>query len=409
MILGGLIDILNHILSFIGLDFWQAFWMMIIPIIVDLPRTLGKTIILFADALSRKLRPRRELERYPSISVIVPAHNMESTIERCIESLLEAYYPGKKEIIVIDDGSTDRTFEKMLKYRDRVKIIRRKECSGTKAVAVNTGIPFSSGELLILFDADTFVERTALVNIVKPFADPKVGAVSGNVRVFNHKQNLLTKVQAYEYMTSMEIGRRYQAIVETLLIVPGAFGAVRREIFEGVGVYDLSLSEDFDSTLKIHKTRRKVKFASDAVAYTIVPHTLRSWIRQRIRWARGEIHTLIKHRNMFFKPFFKIPGLLGAPDMFFMDVVILLARAVWILYLILSYWWVVWKIVLLISIFYMFLEAVTCITGGLLSSRKDDFRYAIYLPVISLVYRPLHDLIRLIGYLKELCGAKAEW
>lgn len=401
---------LDSFLSLLGLSFWQAFWIMIIPVIIDLPRVIGKDVILLLHWLySRFFTPKIADVDYPSVSIIVAAHNEEKTIERCIETLVEAYYPGKKEIIVIDDGSTDRTYHKASRYEDHIKLVRREHCSGTRASAMSTGLPFSTGDVIIPFDADTFMERKSLVNIIKPLSDPDVGAVSGNVRVFN-RSNLLTKMQAYEYMMAMEMGRRYQSIVRTLLIVPGAFGAIRQGILKGLGGYDIdTMSEDFDLTLKVHKTRKKVKFASEALAYTVVPDTLRSWIGQRIRWARGEIQSLKKHRNMLFRPFFKAPGMIGTPDMIFIDIVSLFARNIWAIYLAVFYWQMLLKILLLVVAFYALIETISSFSALVLSANRSDLKYVFYIPLMVMIYRPLHDVVRQKAYIDEILGVEAEW
>ncbi|MEM3088921.1 MAG: glycosyltransferase family 2 protein, partial [Candidatus Bathyarchaeia archaeon] len=322
---------LNLQLPYLGVTILEAIFILIIPIIIDLPRTIFKSVYLILDAFyEKKVEDRYSRHYTPLLSIIVPAHNEEETIEKTIQSLLEADYPNK-EIIIVDDGSTDRTYELALSYARKglIKLLKREKASGKKAVPVNYGLLFAKGDIVLIVDADTLIERNSLRQMIRPLSDPQVGAVSGNVRVAN-KQNLLTRLQAYEYLMAMEMGRRFQSHVGTLMIIPGAFGAVRKRLLQEAGAYDIdTMTEDFDITVKIHKMKQKIRFVSEAIAWTFAPTTWRTWIRQRTRWTRGQLQTLLKHRNLFFKSYFGLVGLIGAPDMAFMDIVILFARTTW--------------------------------------------------------------------------------
>src|SRR2546428_517778 len=142
---------------------------------------------------------------YPSLSVLVPAYNEEKVIARTIEGLLETEYP-KKEIIVIDDGSKDKTLEIASSYKSKVKVLHKE--NGGKASALNYGIAFAGGDIVVIVDADTIVGRQALKQVVKGFGrDEKVAAVAGNIKVRNRK-NWITWCQALEYVAGIEIIRR---------------------------------------------------------------------------------------------------------------------------------------------------------------------------------------------------------
>jgi cellulose synthase/poly-beta-1,6-N-acetylglucosamine synthase-like glycosyltransferase len=344
------------------------------------------------------------------VSVIVPAHNEERIIERCIQCLLENDYL-KKEIIVVDDGSTDKTYQIARTYSQKglIKLVRREQASGKKAKAVNLGLRLAKGDIILVVDADTLLEVTAISHMVKYFADPEVGAVAGNVRVGN-QINLLTKLQAYEYVMAMEMGRRYQALLGLLLIIPGSFGAVKREIIGSVGAYDIdTITEDFDLTVKIHKLRKKVKFAWDAIAWTIVPEKLRALIRQRTRWDMGQMQTLRKHRNIFFKSRFGIVGLVGAPEMVFADMILIFLRFGWLGYMIIANLMWLAQILLLVSIFYLALELIQALVVGILSPRRRDFVYTLYIPLMVFVYRPFLSIVRFKAYLRGIRGEAGKW
>ena len=228
--------------------------------------------------------------------------NEGTKITRTIETLLEARYLGEKEIIIVDDGSTDDTHFRALPYaKDGYIMLFKREAGGSKALAVDYGLTFAKGDVVVVVDADTQLEVESLKYLTEPFVDERVQAVSGNVCISNTR-SLVAKLQALEYLISMEIGKFYQGILGTIMVVPGAFGAFRRKFIVQIGRYDRdTITEDFDVTIKIHKAGQ-VAFAPKALAWTNCPETWGAWIRQRTRWARGEMETLSKHRNMFLVP-----------------------------------------------------------------------------------------------------------
>lgn len=247
-----------------------------------------------------RLEAARSLPKtmYPPISIIVPAYNEEKVLGATIEALLEADYPAPKEIIVVDDGSTDKTWEVAKRYEPKgVKVFRKP--NGGKHSAINFGLLFAKNPIIVTIDADTIIGRNALKELVKPFSDPEVVGVAGNVLVLN-KVNFLTKCQALEYVLSINIVRRALDLFGTVPVVPGVLGAFRKSIIESVGAYDSGiLTEDFDITIKSLKAGKIVQAASKALAFTEAPETLKDLYRQRLRWYRGNIQTILKHRDIF--------------------------------------------------------------------------------------------------------------
>lgn len=389
----------------------QIVFVLLVPIVIDLTRVIGKSVLLLGQEMYIHLKKAKvQHELLPYVSVIVPAHNEEKVIEKSIQCLLESDY-SRKEVVVVDDGSTDNTYRIAGQYSRRglIKLIRRESASGKKARAVNLGLRLAKGDVILIVDADTHVEVKSLSNIAKYFSNSAVGAVAGNVRVGN-RANLLTRLQAYEYMIAMEMGRRYQSIFGLLLIIPGAFGAVRRDLLVSVGAYDVdTITEDFDLTLKIHKTHTKVVFASDAIAWTAAPETLKELVKQRSRWDRGQMQTLRKHKNIFFRSRFGMAGLLGAPDMVFADMVLIFLRAGWTAYMLVANpaWFV--QILFVTFAFYLLLELIQGAVVGMISPRKGDLLYVLYAPILVLVYRPVLSLVRLWAYVEGLESATGRW
>ncbi|RLG40042.1 MAG: hypothetical protein DRO05_07395 [Thermoproteota archaeon] len=397
-------------LEFLGVSPKQALSILLVPIILDFTRTTIKAIVLLLHQLYRKLRPysfRRT--RYPSVSIIIPAHNEEKTIEDCILSALEDPYPNK-EIIVVDDGSTDRTYEIASKYarEGKIKLLRRPP-SGKKAYAVNYGLMFSKGEVVVVMDADTMIERGSLWELVKFLQLPNTGGVAGNIKVLN-TESFWCKLQAYEYMTSMESGRRFYGLVGTVLVIPGAYGVVKREVLTSTGRFDAdTITEDFDFTLKIHKTRMRVRFSPEAIAWTKAPETIKGWIRQRIRWSRGQLETLMKHRDMILNPFFGISGLFGVPSMVFYDLVATSLKLIWLVYFSLFHHKLMIAVYGLMIPFYFVNELILGTVSWILTPKRGEFWFLFLLPIVVLFYRPLHGLVRLKGYLEGLLGGEAQW
>jgi cellulose synthase/poly-beta-1,6-N-acetylglucosamine synthase-like glycosyltransferase len=394
------------------LDFIWMFWPLIV---VDTIRSVGKSIILLGDWVMRRLRKKSDDPLvYPMVSLIIPAHNEEKAIEQAIQAALETVYPNK-EVIVVDDGSTDRTLEIAKPYADKrlIKLIHRDDASGSKSGALNYGILFSTGDVIISVDADTLLERGAIMEMLKPFSDPGVNAVSGNVRILRGEKgadNLIVKLQAYEYVQSLELGRRFASLANTLLIISGAFGAFRKKDIVSLGVYSTdTITEDFDATIKVRKMNKKIVFADKAVSWTFAPETWKAWRRQRIRWTRGQFETIMKHRNVLRGGGFNLSFVVAVYDMILIDFLLLFVRTLWLPVFIVIYREAALYILALMFILYLGLETSQFIVAGILSPRKDDLKKAPLIPVMVLFYRPYYSLIRFQAYIQSITKRGKQW
>ncbi|MEM3652864.1 MAG: glycosyltransferase family 2 protein, partial [Nitrososphaerales archaeon] len=237
-----------------------------------------------------------------------------------------------------------------------------------------------------------------------------VVAVSGNVRVVN-KVNLLTKLQAYEYLCSMELGRRWQSLFSGILVIPGAFGAFRREVFESLGrMHPDTITEDFDLTIMMQKVRKRLVFSPEAVAWTHAPESWKGWVRQRIRWAVGQIQVYRKHLNILFRRRFGLFGSFIVPNSIFMDIVALILRFSWGLTLFVLYSAeILARLAIIIFAFYLLLELSTVLMAAALTPRKEDVKYTVLAPIMVLFYRPFYSIVRLWAYLKAFLGKKVRW
>jgi cellulose synthase/poly-beta-1,6-N-acetylglucosamine synthase-like glycosyltransferase/peptidoglycan/xylan/chitin deacetylase (PgdA/CDA1 family) len=228
------------------------------------------------------------------VSVIVPAYNESAGIEAAVRSLLASDHPV--EVIVVDDGSTDGTADLVESLRlPYVRVIR--QANAGKPAALNTGIAAASFELLVMVDGDTVFEPDAVRTLVQPFADPRVGAVSGNAKVVN-RGGLLGRWQHIEYVVGFNLDRRLFDLGQCMPTVPGAVGAFRRSALLRVGgVSDQTLAEDTDLTMALCRDGWRVVYEEDAIAWTEAPASLGALWRQRYRWCYGTLQAMWKHRR----------------------------------------------------------------------------------------------------------------
>jgi cellulose synthase/poly-beta-1,6-N-acetylglucosamine synthase-like glycosyltransferase len=356
---------------------------------------LALPLSMYHKYLEEKLA-RAKLSYWPSVSIIVPARNEEKVIERCIESLLEIDYP-KKEIIVVDDGSSDRTYWLAKKYSKKgVKVIRRRRAGG-KSVALNTGMLLAKGEIIVTCDADSIISRAALKAIVKRFQDPTVTAVAGNVKVLN-RTNLVTKCQALEYIVNENIYRRVFDIFGVVPVVPGPLAAFRRKALREIGFYDKdTLTEDFDITIKILKAGKVVQALSNAIVYTEAPATWRDFYRQRLRWNRGTFQTLRKHWNVLKHSRFGFVHTLTFPYVLLSMLFIPFASIFTIISLIYAVLSGYALQVLYVMAGFMLLQA----TYSLLAIQMDeeDLKLIVFSPLFVVGYKEIRNFIKIKSFL----------
>lgn len=258
------------------------------------------TVIFFVSIFKRKVPDDFDPSSvFPLVSVILPAYNEGENIKRTLDCMRESDYPNL-EIIVVDDFSSDQTSRICEYYHRKGWIVHiRTNDRGGKPAALNYGFKLAKGEYIAHFDGDVVVRRSAIREAMRPFKDPKVGIVSGNLKVYNDRKNLLTGLQAAEYGMGISIWRRWLSATDSLQIASGAFSLFRREILESLYGVDAEMGEDLDVTLKGRKLGYKVAFAPKAVALTIVPDTFIGLLKQRMRWDACYIRlNLRKHINI---------------------------------------------------------------------------------------------------------------
>ena len=267
--------------------------------------------------IDRLRRPHREASPgfNPRVAVLIPAYNEEKVIVRTIRSVLNSDY-ANLHVIVIDDGSTDRTFEvaREAYAKDiaagRVQVLTKP--NGGKAAALNYALERIDEEFYVGIDADTVIAMDAISKLIPHFEDERIGAVAGNAKVGN-RVNLWTRWQALEYITSQNFERRALDLFNVVTVVPGAIGAWRTAGAKAAGGYPINtVAEDADLTMNLLEQKYKVVYEDRALAFTEAPIDARGLMRQRFRWSFGILQAVWKHRMAFVRN--KAMGLFALPN-----------------------------------------------------------------------------------------------
>ncbi|HEV7642640.1 MAG TPA: glycosyltransferase [Pyrinomonadaceae bacterium] len=302
-------------------------WLIRLIFLAGIILGISRSLIIGALALAQYLRSRkREQEHFgekyaPFVSVVVPAYNEEKVICKTIESLLTSDHKNF-EIIVVDDGSSDSTYDlarEKFAGNPQIRIFRKE--NGGKASALNFGWRQASGEIIIALDADTLFLPNTISELIHRFADEKIGAVAGNAKVGN-RINIVTKWQALEYITSQNMDRRAFSSLNCITVVPGSVGAWRREILEQTGGFSGdTLAEDQDLTIQIRKLGYLVGYEENAIGLTEAPDTLRGLAKQRFRWSYGTLQCMWKHKRALLNPKYGTLGFIAMPNVWIYQVI----------------------------------------------------------------------------------------
>ena len=267
-------------------------WLLLAIGALTVLRALG--IVVAARSHARSRRGRLPLAVTAPVSILVPAYQESAGIEASVRSLVAADHPV--EVVVIDDGSTDGTGDLVEALNlPNVQVVR--QANAGKAVALNTGLAVARHDLVVMVDGDTVIEPTTVRRLVQPFADPTVGAVSGNAKVAN-RVGLLGRWQHIEYVVGFNLDRRLFDLARCMPTVPGAVGAFRASAVRDVGGVPLdTLAEDTDLTMALGRAGWRVVYEQRARAWTEAPASLAALWRQRYRWCYGTLQAMWKHRR----------------------------------------------------------------------------------------------------------------
>ena len=346
----------------------------------------------------------KEPKLYPAMSILIPAYNEEKVIGLTIEALIHADYPNK-EIIIVDDGSNDNTLNIAKRYRHQAKVLHKE--NGGKASALNFGLAFAKGEIIVIVDADTIVGYDSLKMLARGFEKKEVAAVAGNIKIRN-TINLLTKCQSLEYLTGIQIMRRGLDYFGSIPIVPGALGAFRRESLKEAGDYQkTTLVEDFDATITVLKSGLTVQGSNSAVGYTQAPQKLKDFFKQRKRWYRGNLQVMKRHNNILTNPRFGFLHKFAYPLMIInMLVIPFTGLLVWI-FAAISIIQGGWQVVLLYTIMYVALQYL--LSGLAIRIENGEKKNILYSVFLVIGYKQLVDFLTIKANIEEVLKRKAVW
>lgn len=255
----------------------------------------------------------------PKVSVIIPSFNEEKVIAGTIKSILAQSYENF-ELIIVNDGSTDKTENKILRFVKEEKVRYYSQANKGKFEALNFGISKSEGQIIVTIDADTQIQTGALHNFARHFKNKKIGAVAGNVKVGN-KNNLLTILQDLDYRMAINLERRAFDILDSIFVVPGAVSAWRKSAILEVGGFSSStLTEDAELGMRLKKAYYKIVYEPQAIGLTEAPQSLNGFLKQRFRWTFGTFQTLWLHKMVIFNRKYKLFGLLILPYVIFVQI-----------------------------------------------------------------------------------------
>jgi peptidoglycan-N-acetylglucosamine deacetylase len=381
-------------------EFLWAF--MIVATALVVVRTL---IVIWLAARFR--RPPRANFSEP-ISVVIAAYNEEKLITETLRTLLATDYMGEIEVVVVDDGSTDQTAAEIERVAQNESRIRRfQQENRGKARALQRGLAAAHNAIVVFLDADTQCQRDTLPRLLEPFADERIGAVSGHAKVGNLR-TFIARCQALEYTCGFNLDRRAYNRWQCITVVPGAISAIRKDAIDEAGGLSLeTLAEDTDLTLSLHRHRQRIVYVPDAIAWTEAPETVATLARQRSRWAYGTLQCLWKHRDMVFNWNYRALGWFSLPSIWFFQIILVAITPMVDLFLLASLPFGVWSAVLPFVITFLAMDVLLATLACMLE-REPIVRAWRILPM-RLIYRPMLSYCVWKAILRAIKGAWVSW
>ena len=366
-------------------------------------------------------KPKIDKKFAPGISVIIPAFNEKDTLNNCIKSLVNADYPKERlEIIIVDDGSADKTYEIAKSLSNRYKNVRcfTKKNEG-KASALNYGIAKANGEIIATLDADSYIEKETIWRMLPYFKDKEVAAVTAAVKVREQASGgkaVLEFIQKIEYLFTL-FSRKVLMFIESVTVTPGPFSMFRSWVFKKVGMFDTkSILEDQEIALRIQKYNYKIRSSMDAGVYTEIPRNFNELLRQRIRWHRGGFHNTLKYLSLI-SPRYGDFGLIIMPltlialitifGVFFVAIVNNLTQPYYFRYLGLEAAFLSLTPIHIVGLFILALN-ILWIVWGLLQFKKEKIS-AWQLIIYIISYSYLLTIYWTAAIIKEIKMEKASW
>lgn len=370
---------------------------------------------MFSSLLFDKRPLRKKLDAYPDLSLLIACYNEEKYILETLNSVEKQVYPGNLEVIVIDDGSHDKTSSIIQAYaheRPWVRFIQLNANQG-KAAALNIGLAKATHSKIVTIDADSFLFKDALIRIVERYAsDPAhTRAVAGTTLVRNSRDNWLTQSQEWDYFQGIATVKRVQSLNQGTLVAQGCFSIYDKDALNEIGGWPRTVGEDIVLTWALLEKGYRVGYCEDAVIFTIVPNTLMGLVRQRQRWARGMIEAFKHHPKILLKP--QLSTFFIWWDLFFpfMDIAFTFGFLPGLVLALMGHYWIVgpmtlslFPIALLINWLMFRTESKMFMEQGL-HVRRNVVGFLIYLLPYNIILQPA----AVLGYFVEFLGFKKVW
>jgi peptidoglycan-N-acetylglucosamine deacetylase len=374
--------------------------------------TSGRILSIAVLAILQKKQEGKKTHAFnenTKVSVIVPGYNEEVTIIKTIENLLKSDY-SNFEIVVVDDGSKDNTFKIVQeRFTGHPKIVAYSKRNGGKASALNFGIEKATGDYLVCIDADTVLMPDAISRMMNLFADAKVAAVAGNVRVGN-TVNMLTNWQSIEYTTSQNFERRAFDYVNSILVVPGAIGAFRKSAVAEVGPFAVdTLAEDCDLTLRLLRAGYLVRTCNEAIALTEAPETLKMFLKQRFRWTFGIMQSFWKHHDLLFASRPKNLGWILLPNVLVFQLILPLLSPIVDIFFVIGLFSRNPLPVVLAYFIYFLIDISISVMAYKLDKLRFTPKQMAFLFLQRILYRQLYFYVIIKSYIKAIKGELISW
>ncbi len=388
-------------------------WLMLYIFLTAIFLAIGRVVLIGVLAVSQYREDKKaSLKRVSKrkllpVSIIVPAYNEEVTAIKTIQSLLEIDYPHF-EIIFIDDGSKDKTYEivnNAYGNHPLVKVFTKP--NGGKASALNFGITYAEHDYVVCIDADTQLKTDAVYHLMTYFTDAEIGAVAGTVKVGN-EGNMITMWQSIEYITAQNMDRRAFDLINSITVVPGAIGAFRKEaIFKAGGFTSDTLAEDCDLTMRILKQGYVVKNCAEAVAYTEAPETLSALLKQRFRWSFGVIQSFWKNKDALLRKRYRFFGMIGMPNILIFQIILPLFSPMADLMMVVGLFGEKpWKI-LGYYVAFVLIDFIVAVIA--FRMEKEDYKKLVYIIPQRFIWRQLMYYVLIKSVRRALKGELSGW
>jgi cellulose synthase/poly-beta-1,6-N-acetylglucosamine synthase-like glycosyltransferase len=377
-------------------------------IALEVPRYL---FAIFAMGFSRIISSGPTPISSRRVTAVVPTYNGGSDLRLTIESLLKQNQPIH-EIIVVDDGSTDgicHFLDKLIQTQPNVALLRHRQRAG-KSAAINHAALKATGELLLVIDHDTCLTPDGCALLASAFEDSDVAAASGNLMVGNRNRNPLTALQSLEYMLAIAIGRGFLSQINALSCCSGAFSMFRTDALRAIGGMNVGPGEDLEITLRLRNAGYKIRFVEAALGETVVPQTIGTLYRQRLRWDGDALAIrLLMYRELsFFRKGEPLSGVLQRLDYIFLELLPTIIFPFYLVWLWTTYGTETVDILIALYVVLFWLYCFNIVMGMIITKRALSWLDVAVLPIMPLYQGIVIRLIRFIAISDEILLARSQ-